>query len=244
MSAATSPRVTGGAARGRWAAARSLLVAALAAVVVLPAGPASGAERIVTITAEGVLPSRLEVAPGDTVRFVSEDATFAYRAQSTGGPWSFDSGLTELLDGDYLVPAPLVQPGTYTYRVAQDEPFSGAVVVPGRAGPPAPAATPAPAGASAPAATPAPAGTSAPAGAAASGAPEPSTPSGRAVTGPVPAAGTSRALGLPVALATLLLLGTASLLVRLVLAEAARADPDLSDPSGTLLPHGDRVPRW
>jgi plastocyanin len=232
VSAATSPGVRGGAARGSWAAARSLLVAALAAVVVLPAGPASGAERVVTITAEGVLPSRLEVAPGDTVRFVSEDATFAYRAQSTGGPWSFDSGPTELLDGDYLVPAALVQPGTYTYRVAQDEPFSGAVVVPGPASSPAPAATPAPAG------------TSAPAGAAAPGAPEPSPTSGRAVAGPVPAAGTSRPLGLPVALATLLLLGTASLLVRLVLAEAARAGPALSDPSATLLPHGDRVPRW
>jgi hypothetical protein len=60
----------------------------------------------------------------------------------------------------------------------------------------------------------------------------------------VPAPGTSRALGLPVALATLLLLGTASLLVRLVLAEAARTDARVSDPSGTLLPGGDRVPRW
>ena len=229
----------------------------------LPAGPAGAAERVVTIAPDGVAPSRLEVAPGDTVRFVSQDATFAYRAQSTGGAWSFDSGPTELLDGDYLVPAPLVQPGTYTYRVAQDQPFQGAVVVAGPADAPrpteaaGPAEAPSPAQAPGPAEAPSSAGTPAPgpgapdpAVAAAPTAPAspggtgPSRSGGPAVAGPVPAAGTSRALGLPVALATLLALGTASLLVRLVLAEAARADRDVSDPSATLLADGGRAVRW
>ncbi|MDP9466989.1 MAG: hypothetical protein M3P31_07155, partial [Actinomycetota bacterium] len=73
------------------------------------AGPALAEERVVQIGRDGVRPQVLRLAPGDTVRFVNEDPTFAYRAQSTGGPWRFDSGPTTLLDDAFVVPAALTR---------------------------------------------------------------------------------------------------------------------------------------
>ena len=231
---ATAAGTSSGSAGRRAAGVGLLLLVPAAGGVAVPTATAHAAERVVTITPSGVVPSRLEVAPGDTVRFVSQDATFAYRAQSTGGAWSFDSGPTELLDGDYTVPTPVVQPGTYSYRVAQDGPFHGSVVLPGAAAPgsadgPAGAGASGGAGAGAGRApgdpgTVAPTGPAAvdanpPAAAASDGAP----PAAGAVPGQLPGADTARGLGLPVALAALFVLGTASLLVRLVLTEAARS---------------------
>ena len=147
-------------------------------------GPAGAAERAVTVGRDGVRPTVLRVAPGDTVRFVNEDRTFAYRAQSTGGAWRFDSGPTALLEGDFVVPAALTRPGTYTYRLAQDRPFAGTVVV---------------------------------AGAGAAAGPT-------AVPGPLAGPPSSRALGLAVTVAGVLLLGVLSLLLRLLLALPVLSD--------------------
>ena len=176
-------------------------------------GPALAEERVVQIGREGVQPMVLRVEPGDTVRFVNQDPTFAYRAQSTGGPWRFDSGPTALLEDDFVVPSALTRPGTYTYRVAQDAPFAGAVVVGGGAAPTAPATAAAPTGPpSPPPATATPAPLPAP-----------------AVPGPLAGPRSSRALGLAVTVAAVLLLGVASLLLRLLLAL-----PVLSDRSARL----------
>jgi plastocyanin len=173
-------------------------------------GPALAAERVVQIGRDGVRPQVLQLAPGDTVRFVNDDPTFAYRAQSTGGPWRFDSGPTRLLEGDFVVPAALVQRGAYTYRVAQDDPFQGSVVVAG-GGAATPAASPT---AAAVPASPAP-------GAVAASPPAvPSTASpaaAPAVAGPLAGPPRSRGLGLAVAVAAVLVAGAASLLLRLLL---------------------------
>ena len=166
------------------------------------AGPALAEERVVRIGREGVRPQVLQAEPGDVVRFVNDDPTFAYRAQSTGGAWRFDSGPTALLAGDWTVPSPVTAPGTYAYRVAQDPPFAGTVVVAGAVAPtatPAPAASPGPVVSST--ATPVPAPVAAP-----------------AVPGPLAGRRSDRALGLAVAVAAVLLLGAASLLLRLLLA--------------------------
>lgn len=209
MSVATSSR--SGATRlvGRVLA----VVAGLAPLTWLGVLPASAEERVVAITAEGVRPQVLQVRAGDTVRFVNEDRTFAYRAQSTGGAWRFDSGPVRLLTSDFVVPTPLTRPGTYTYRVAQDALYRGSVVL---AGAPAPSGS-APAGSwgSAPAATPGvqPQASVSPSPAA----PGPSGPS------------SDRGLAVPTALATLLVAGAASSLLRLLLTETV-----LSDRPGTL----------
>jgi plastocyanin len=183
------------------------------------AGPALADERVVQIGRDGVRPSVLEVAPGDTVRFVNADPTFAYRAQSTGGPWRFDSGPTALLEGDFVVPAALTRPGTYAYRVAQDAPFAGSVVVAGGA----PATAVLPSAAASPAPVPA------PAAAPTAAAPTPAPVAAPAVPGPLAGPRSDRGLGLAVAVAVVLLLGVASLLLRLLLAL-----PVLSDPAARL----------
>jgi plastocyanin len=176
-------------------------------------GAALAEERVVQIGREGVRPQVLRLEPGDTLRFVNEDPTFAYRAQSTGGPWRFDSGPTALLEDDFAVPSALTRPGTYTYRVAQDAPFRGSVVLgdaaASSAAPATPAAPPA-AGPPPPTATPA------------SGA-------APAVPGRLAGPRTDRPLGLPVVVAAVLVLGVASLLLRLLLAL-----PVLSDRSARL----------
>lgn len=234
--------LTAGPVTARLLTARTgtVLLLSLPLATVLAGAPAEAAERVVTVTAEGVEPEVLEVDPGDTVRIVVRDRTFAYRAQSTGGAWRFDSGPVALLRGDFVVPGPVRAPGTYTYRVAQDAPYRGTVVVRGPDGAlPSDVPTPSPAAGGAPVpdpagpppdtpppATPAP-DTPAPdtpapdTGAPDTGAPDTGAPVPRAlpaVPGVLPGARTSRGLGLPVALAVVLVLGSASLVVRLLLA--------------------------
>lgn len=177
------------------------------------------------ISRDGVRPQLLQVEPGDTVRFVNEDPTFAYRAQSTGGPWRFDSGPTALLEGDYAVPSALTRPGSYGYRVAQDAPFAGTVVVAGDVPAATPTGPPVPVPPS-PVRPPAPA---APSGPAVSTSPSAAAVAGPAVAGPLPGLRRDRGLGLAVTAAAVLLLGAASLLLRLLLSLRS-GPPGLSDP--------------
>ncbi len=211
--------------RGRRSA--TLLLAVAGALAAGP--PAVAVERVVQVGRGGVQPQVLQAAPGDTVRFVNDDPTFAYRAQSTGGPWRFDSGPTALLEGDFVVPAALTAPGTYAYRVAQDAPFSGSVVVVGGGASPA-ASAGASAGVTA-VPTGAPAGT-APAPPSpepgAGGSPAAATPApvaAPAVPGPLAGARSARALGLALLVAVVLLVGAASLLLRLLLVLPVLSDP-------------------
>jgi plastocyanin len=197
--------VTGGRRR-----ATLLLALALPGAVASP-GPALGAQRVVEVGRDGVRPQVLRVEPGDSVRFVNDDPTFAYRAQSTGGAWRFDSGPTALLEGEFVVPDALTRPGTYAYRVAQDAPFQGSVVVAGETPDAAPAASPAPSDSGRPGS-----------GAPATAAPPPAAPVPSAVPGPLAGARSTRALGLAVAVAVVLLVGVGSLLVRLLLALSAK----------------------
>ncbi len=251
--------------------ALGLLLLALLGTAVL-ANPASAAEKVITITPDGVSPKVLTVAAGDTVKFVTDDRSFAYRAVSTSSNWSFDSGPLGLLDGEYVVPDRITDSGTYTYRVAQDAPFAGSVVLPAPVRPgaspvaPKPSAAPKPSPAtSSPAPSPAATGGTGTTGtppiaggfgtvdslpSPASGGdgvalppalapplplpgetagPEPATapvPTAAAlaepaVPGDLAGAPSSRGLGLPAALAVVLAAGTASLIVRLLLAEPA-----------------------
>jgi plastocyanin len=121
------------------------LLAVLAALLgsVLLAAPASAADRVVTVTAEGVMPKVLTVAVGDTVTFVNEGTRLDLVARSTSPNWSFSSTLPVLPGRSYTVPAEeITGPGTYTYALGEDdeEPFTGSVVVPA---PPAPSPRPA-----------------------------------------------------------------------------------------------------
>ena len=121
---------------------RCVLLAALAALAgsLLLAAPASAAEKVVTITAEGVSPAVLEVAAGDTITFVNEDTSFGYRARATSDNWDLDSGPVGLLPGrSYTHPDPITEPGTYTYEVAEGERYAGSVVL--RSASPKPSAT-------------------------------------------------------------------------------------------------------
>lgn len=118
-----------------------MLPALLAALVgsVLLAAPASAAEQVVTITAEGVTPKVLTVAKGDTITFVNEDASFGYRAVATSENWDLDSGPVGLLPGrSYTHPDPIEAAGTYTYRVAEGEAYEGSVVLPAPSPKPSP----------------------------------------------------------------------------------------------------------
>lgn len=120
---------------------RTALLAVLAALVgsVLLAAPASAAEKIVTITADGVSPKVLTVAKGDTVTFVNEDSSFGYRAEATSDNWDLDSGPVGLLPGrSYTHPDPITEAGTYTYRVAEGEAYEGSVVLPSPSSKPSP----------------------------------------------------------------------------------------------------------
>jgi plastocyanin len=137
------------------------VLAVLAALVgsLLLAAPAHAAERVITITAEGVSPKVLEVEAGDTITFVNEDMSFGYRAVATSDNWDLDSGPVGLLPGRrYTHPEPITEQGVYTYRVAEGEAYEGSVVRPGPTTPrPSPAASPRPGStAPSPAAQPAP----------------------------------------------------------------------------------------
>lgn len=148
-----------------------MLLAVLAALAgsLLLASPASAAEQVVTITAEGVTPKVLTVAKGDTITFVNEDASFGYRAQATSDNWDLDSGPVGLLPGrSYTHPDPIEAAGTYTYRVAEGEAYEGSVVLPA----PSPKPSPTKAGTS-PKPSPAPAANPAPSPTGGSGTAEP-----------------------------------------------------------------------
>ena len=118
-----------------------MLLALLAGLVgsVLLAVPVAAAEKVVTITADGVSPKVLQVARGDVITFVNEDASFGYRARATSDNWDLDSGPVGLLPGRrYTHDEPITESGTYTYLVAEGEAYEGAVVLPG----PSPAPSP------------------------------------------------------------------------------------------------------
>ncbi|MCW2681916.1 MAG: hypothetical protein JWM62_3317, partial [Frankiales bacterium] len=98
----------------------------------LLAAPAHAADKVVTITAEGVSPKVLEVAAGDTVTFVNEDSSFSYRAVATSDNWDLDSRPLGLLPGrSYTHPDPITEAGTYTYRVAEGAAYEGSVLLRG-----------------------------------------------------------------------------------------------------------------
>jgi plastocyanin len=135
------------------------VLAVLAALVgslvgsLLLAAPAHAAERVITITAEGVTPKVLEVAAGDVITFVNEDTSFGYRAVATSDNWDLDSGPVGLLPGrSYTHPDPITEQGVYTYRVAEGEAYEGSVVRPGPT-------TPSPGASRQPAASPKPGST-------------------------------------------------------------------------------------
>ena len=155
---------------------------------VLVAAPASAAERVITITAEGLVPGQLTIAAGDTVVLVNEDVPLRYRARSTSTNWSFDSGLVPLGQGERFSLPEITRTGTYDFTVLDGQaPFNGAVVRPApRTSSPAPA--PVPAG-SAPQPT-----SSAPPKAGASPGPSPAgSPAPAAAGSPAPAGGTGAA---------------------------------------------------
>ncbi len=158
------------------ACARVLLTATLVAWVLaslLLAVPVSAADRVVSVTAAGLAPATLEVRAGDRVTFnVTNDLLGSTRLKSTGGPWSFDKGVSGDVTGagSYTVPEPLSMPGTYSYTATRgDKTFPGSVVVPG----PATSASPAAAAAASASASPSVAAAQPPA---ASKAPAPSPP--------------------------------------------------------------------
>lgn len=170
------------------ASARVLLAGTLLAWVLaslLLAVPATAAERVVSVTAAGLAPARLEVRAGDKVKFnVTNDLLASTRLKSTGGPWSFD----EVVSGDvagagtFTVPEPLTTPGRYSYTATRGgKTFQGSVVVPE----PAASAAPSPSAAASPSA-----GAAAPPPPVASKAPA-------AVPAPPPPAGGSGSAALP-----------------------------------------------
>ena len=140
-----------------------------------PTVPALAVERVVAGTADRLSPGELSpgelspgelrISPGDMVVLINQDAPLGYRATSTSGSWTSDSGLA----------APL------------------------------PVLAPTPAGPSPRAAGP----------------PQVSPTARLAVAGDLPGSGSPRGLGLPAVLAAVLVLGVASLLVRVLLAEPA-----------------------
>ena len=144
--------------------AGAVLAGLLLGSMALPAMPALDVERVVASTADRLSPGELTISPGDMV-LVNQDAPLRYRATSTSGTWTSDSGLA----------APL------------------------------PVLAPTPAGPSPRAAGP----------------PQVSPTARLAVAGDLPGPGSPRGLGLPAVLAAVLVLGVASLLVRVLLAEPA-----------------------
>ena len=179
-------------------AMRAARVPALLGLLLLGTGgvaaPSAGAAvRDLRITQDGVSPDRLQAGPGDAVRFVNAD-TFLHRVVDDGGDWDFDSG--DILPGrTYTVRVP--PSGTNAYRGEGLDRFTGTVVV--RA-----------------------AGAAPPVTAAQAGPPLDAGPGGSAATDPPPRLSspvTARRFGLPLVLATVLVVGVLSLLVRLLMAE-------------------------
>ena len=147
----------------------TLLGSALLGSVLL-AAPAQAAERVIAITAEGLVPGQLTIAAGDTVVLVNQDAPLRYRARSTSANWTFDSGLVPLGQGQRYALPQVTRAGTYDFTVLEGEAaFNGSVVLPApRSSEPAPAPAgpslqPSPPAPSRPGVSPAPARSAAPA---------------------------------------------------------------------------------
>ncbi|MCW2779073.1 MAG: Copper binding protein plastocyanin/azurin family, partial [Frankiales bacterium] len=114
--------------------ARSLapLLAVLGLLVlagVAPAPAVAASVRDVQLTQDGPVPARLTVGAGDSVRFVNVD-TFVHRVVSDSSGWAFDSR-TIFPGRSFTVTPALTKPGTYAYRGAGLDSFTGTVVVPG-----------------------------------------------------------------------------------------------------------------
>lgn len=136
----------------RLSAALCALVLALAAgfAALLLASPASAADRVVTISGDGLSPAALQIQPKDTVTFkVPTRVLGGYRLASTGGQWTFSGRAGDLLGADtFTVPQALSAPGTYTYTATGGgQTLQGSVVVPATAAAPGapPPGAPAPA---------------------------------------------------------------------------------------------------
>ena len=192
----------------------AVLLVAVPGALGLPAAAAD--VREVRLTQDGPRPDRLLVEPGDSVRFVNTD-TFVHRAVSDGPAWQVDTGV--LVPGEsHTVPEPLTTAGTYGYRGADLDDFSGTVVVGAALGQGA---------ATSPSASPTVSPSASPTGSA-TGSPTGGGPAGPSVTsgspgGASPSLGTpvpARRFGLPTVLALLAAGGVVSLLLRLLLAVA------------------------
>lgn len=174
---------------------RSVALFAVLALALLSggafAGPASAAVvRDVQLTQDGPVPASLTVAAGDSVRFVNTD-TFVHRVISDSANWAFDSRTLVPGQSFTVVPA-LSRAGTYAYRGADLDRFTGSVVVPAAAAAASarPTASARPAGTAAPSTSPRPAASASPA--AASPQPSPVSTGGTgSVQGPPPLAGGS-----------------------------------------------------
>jgi plastocyanin len=163
----------------------------LLAVALLPllgSAPASAAGKTITIglTANGPKPASVTAAVGDSVVFRNDDQTFVHQVSSASNNWKFDS--PPLAPGQTFPAGKLAKPGSYVYRGANLDSFTGKVVVPG--GTTASAAPP-PSRSAAPAASRSPAASSAPA----SSSPSPAGGSGQ--VGPPPLAGGFGTVGAP-----------------------------------------------
>ena len=211
---------------------------------------AQAAERTITITADGPEPVTLTgVRPGDTIVFVNGDGTFPHTVASRSANWSFST--TIFPGDRFEVPDALTTAGRYLYGDDSElEDYSGEVVVGTVAKPsrtptrsPAPRATRSAPATSEPTASPTsgtgvltappiaggptPSATPTPTGPAPVTAPEPSEtedPEEQTTVlgdGPLPEPYTPRAYGLPGAVAAVGAVGTATLLVRFLLAHPA-----------------------
>lgn len=172
-------------------AAPTLLLGVLLAVVLLPLvgiTPASAAAKTITIslTANGPKPASGTAAVGDSVVFRNDDQTFVHQVSSASTNWTFDS--PPLAPGQTFPAGKLAKPGTYVYRGANLDSFTGKIVVPG--GTTASAAPP-PSRSAAPAPSRSPAASSAPASA------TPSPAGGSGQVGPPPLAGGFGTVGAP-----------------------------------------------
>ena len=120
------------------------LLLALLGLSLSVAGPASAANRPVTLTGSGPSPARISIAVGDAITFTNADELgFSHVVTSSGDGWTY--GPTMVASGASTTTAKFAQPGTFTYTdhrntISADR--TGSIVVTG-----APAASPRPASA-------------------------------------------------------------------------------------------------
>jgi plastocyanin len=174
-------------------AASALLVASLLALVLVPLlgiAPASAAAKTITIslTANGPKPAATTAAVGDSVVFRNDDQTFVHQVSSASTNWSFNS--PPLAPGQTFPAGKLAKPGTYVYRGANLDSFTGKVVVPGGT---TASAAPTPSRSAAPA----PSRSASPKPSAAPTSASPSPTGGSGQVGPPPLAGGFGSVGAP-----------------------------------------------